>query len=88
MLTKNNNNIYVGNNDNSAWEANREVTNANEQTQTQENGWDTWAPNTSRASASWSHMGQNSSGLRSGGGFPRVTRRDRGGRFSNPKFRK
>jgi hypothetical protein len=73
-----NNNIYVGTNDNSAWEANVEDTNANESTQAQENGWDTWTQNTS-----WSRMGQNSSGFGSGGGF---SRRGRGGRYSNPKF--
>ncbi|KAJ1703504.1 hypothetical protein LUZ63_003283 [Rhynchospora breviuscula] len=84
--------INGNNNEDSAWEVNGEATNTDGTTQTQENGWDTWAPNTSRGSSHRSHMGQLCNGFGSRGGFSRGGRsgrggrRGRGGRYYNPKF--
>ncbi|KAF3341554.1 hypothetical protein FCM35_KLT00192 [Carex littledalei] len=69
-----NNNVSNGNS-NSAWEANGEAANANESTPPQQNGWGAWEPSTSRAGASWQHMGQHGSGFGSRGGYSRRGRR-------------
>ncbi|KAJ3709050.1 hypothetical protein LUZ61_012755 [Rhynchospora tenuis] len=79
-----------GENDNcnSAWEANGVAANAIERTQAQNNCWDAWAPNASRATASCSHMGQHGHGFGSQGCFSRGGRRGRGGKYFNRKSNK
>ncbi|KAJ4809696.1 Coilin [Rhynchospora pubera] len=68
------------NNSNSAWEANGVTANANEGSRAQNNGWDAWAPNANRASASCSRVGQHGNGFGSWGCFSRGGRRGRRGR--------
>ncbi|KAJ3679080.1 hypothetical protein LUZ60_017091 [Juncus effusus] len=75
---------------NSGWET-QEAANGNEtgqtQTQTQENGWDTWAPSNCRAGVTRSIVGQNGNfGARGGFTHRGRGRNGRAGKYNNPRF--